>query len=263
LNVISRNLDRLLGRRPDDRDLEAEHTPHGVRERLAGDPRTSNLGDFVYGAIDGTVTTFAVVAGAAGADLGAAVVIILGVSNLFADGFSMAVSNYLGSRAEQDRQEQARREERRQIRLVPEGEREEIRQLFRAKGFEGEDLERAVEVITSDEDRWVEMMMNEELGFAPVEHSPARAGLATFVAFIVVGTIPLISYLVNLAFPDTISEPFLVSIVLTGLAFLLVGALKSAVVGQRVLRGSMETVVLGAIAAGLAFVVGRLLEGVV
>lgn len=132
--MISRNLDRLLGRRPDDRDLEAEHTPHGVRERLAGDPRTSNLGDFVYGAIDGTVTTFAVVAGAAGADLGAAVVIILGVSNLFADGFSMAVSNYLGSRAEQDRQEQARREERRQIRLVPEGEREEIRQCSGPRG---------------------------------------------------------------------------------------------------------------------------------
>ncbi len=260
--MISRGIDRLLGRPTGDRDLEDEHTPHGIRKRLATEPRTSHLGDFVYGAIDGTVTTFAVVAGAAGADLGAAVVIILGVSNLFADGFSMAVSNYLGSTAEQDRQEQARREEERHIRLMPEGEREEIRQLFRAKGFEGEDLERAVEVITSDKDRWVEMMMNEELGFAPVDRSPARAGLATFVAFLVVGTIPLASYLINLAFPDTIPDPFLVSIVLTGLAFLLVGALKSAVVGQRVFRGSAETVVLGAIAAGLAFVVGRLLEGV-
>ena len=260
--MISKGIDRLLGRPTGDRDLEDEHTPHGVRERLSAAPRTSNLGDFVYGAIDGTVTTFAVVAGAAGADLGAAVVIILGVSNLFADGFSMAVSNYLGSRAEQDRQEQARREEERHIRLMPEGEREEIRQLFRAKGFEGEDLERAVEVITSDEDRWVQMMMSEELGFAAVEHSPARAGFATFVAFLVVGAIPLMSYLINLAFPDTISDPFLVSIVLTGLAFLMVGALKAAVVGQGVFRGSVETVVLGGIAAGLAFVVGRLLEGV-
>lgn len=260
--MISRNLDRLFGRREGERDLEREHTPHGVERRLSSEPKTSHLGDFVYGAIDGTVTTFAVVAGAAGADLGAAVVIILGVSNLFADGFSMAVSNYLGSRAEQDRQQQARLEEERHIRLMPEGEREEIRQLFRAKGFEGEDLERAVEVITSDEDRWVEMMMSEELGFAPVERSPARAGLATFVAFLVVGTIPLISYLVNLAFPGTIADPFLVSAVLTGLAFLLVGALKAAVVGQGMFRGSLETVVLGGIAAGLAFVVGRLLEGV-
>lgn len=260
--MISRNIDRLLGRSESKQDLEGEHTPDGVAERLAEQPTGSHLGDFVYGAIDGTVTTFAVVAGAAGADLGAAVVIILGLSNLFADGFSMAVSNYLGSRAEQDRQSQARREEERHIRLMPEGEKEEIRQLFRAKGFEGDDLERAVEVITSDEERWVEMMMSEELGFAPVERSPARAGFATFIAFLVVGAIPLISYLVNLAFPGAIPDAFLVSIVLTAAAFILVGALKAAVVGQGVVRGSIETVVLGGIAAGLAFVVGRLLEGI-
>ena len=261
--MISRSIDRLLGRREGRGSLEDDHTPQGVRARLEEEPKASHLGDFVYGAIDGTVTTFAVVAGAAGADLGAAVVIILGVSNLIADGFSMAVSNYLGSRAELDRQEQARREEERHIRLMPEGEREEIRQLFRAKGFEGEDLERAVEVITSDEKRWVEMMMSEELGFPPVEPAPAKAGLATFVAFLIVGAIPLISYLVNLAFPETIAEPFTVSIVLTAAAFLLVGALKSAVVGQRIFRGSAETLVLGGIAAALAFFVGRLLEGIV
>ena len=101
--MISRSIDRLLGRRENRGNLEDEHTPHGVRARLEEQPKVSHLGDFVYGAIDGTVTTFAVVAGAAGADLGAAVVIILGVSNLIADGFSMAVSNYLGSRAELDR----------------------------------------------------------------------------------------------------------------------------------------------------------------
>ena len=158
---------------------------------------------------------------------------------------------------------QAQREEERHIRLMPEGEREEIRQLFRAKGFEGEDLERAVEVITSDEKRWVEMMMSEELGFSPVEPAPAKAGLATFVAFLIVGAIPLISYLVNLAFPGAIAEPFTVSIVLTAAAFLLVGALKSAVVGQRIFRGSAETLIFGGIAAALAFFVGRLLEGIV
>ncbi|MFM9045334.1 MAG: VIT1/CCC1 transporter family protein, partial [Solirubrobacterales bacterium] len=153
------------------------------------------------------------------------------------------------------------REEERHIRLMPEGEKEEIRQLFRAKGFEGDDLERAGEVITSDEERWVQMRMSEEVGFAPVERTPARAGGATFIAFLVVGAIPLISYLVNLAFPGAIPDAFLVSIVLTAVAFILVGALKAAVVGQGVIRGSIETVVLGGIAAGLAFVVGRLLEG--
>lgn len=234
----------------------------GVRRRLEGEPRGSYLGDFVYGAIDGTVTTFAVVAGAAGAGLGPAVVIILGVSNLVADGFSMAVSNYLGTRAEEDRRVQAEAEERRHIRVLPEGEREEVRQLFAAKGFEGDDLERAVEVITADEDRWVETMMREELGFSDGSTSAARAGVATFVAFVIVGTLPLIAFLINLAFPDAIGRPFLVSAVLTGAAFLLVGVLKALVVGQRWFRGGIETVALGGAAAAFAWVIGRLLEGV-
>ena len=261
--MISRSIDRLLERRRrGEPDLHADHTTEGVRRRLEDGSRGSYLGDFVYGAIDGTVTTFAVVAGAAGAGLGPAVVIILGVSNLIADGFSMAVSNYLGTRAEEDRRLQAEAEERRHIRVLPEGEREEIRQLFAAKGFEGDDLERVVEVITSDEDRWVETMMREELGFSEGNTSAARAGIATFIAFVVVGTLPLLPFLINLAVPDFFARPFLVSTVLTGLAFLLVGALKSVVVGQRVVRGSVETILLGGLAAALAFVVGRLLEGV-
>lgn len=259
--MISRFIDRFRRRR-EAPDLREEHTTGAVRRRLEEEPRSSYLGDFIYGAIDGTVTTFAVVAGAAGAGLGPAVVIILGVSNLIADGFSMAVSNYLGSRAEEDRRTQSEVEERRHIRLLPEGEREEVRQLFAAKGFAGDDLERAVEVITSDEDRWVETMMRDELGFSDGSASAARAGVATFVAFVIVGTLPLLPFLVNLAVPDFFTRPFLVSTVLTAFGFVLVGGLKSVVVGQRVVRGSIETVLLGGLAATLAFAVGRLLEGV-
>ena len=243
-------------------DFRDQHTAEGVRRRLEGEPPGSYLRDFVYGAIDGTVTTFAVVAGAAGAGLGPAIVIILGVSNLVADGFSMAVSNYLGTRAEEDRRDQAEAEERRHIRILPEGEREEVRQLFAAKGFEGEDLERVVEVITADEDRWVETMMREELGFSNGSISAARAGLATFIAFVLVGTLPLLAFLINLAFPEAIGRPFLVSAVLTGAAFLLVGVLKAVIVGQRWFRGGLETFALGGAAAAFAWVIGRLLEGV-
>jgi len=256
--LISRTLDRLRARGD---ELGHDHTPHGISQRLSGPPEHSYLRDFVYGAIDGAVTTFAIVAGVAGASLGPGVVVVLGLANLVADGFSMAVSNYLGTRAEQDRRTQARLTEERHIDLVPEGEREEVRQLFAAKGFQGEDLERAVEVITADRERWVETMLSEELGFPPVTGSPARAGAATFVAFILVGALPLLAFLVDLALPGVIADPFLVSAFLTGAGFLLVGILKAGVVGQSLWRGGLETLLLGGAAAAVAFGIGAALQG--
>ena len=128
--------------------LEAEHTPTAIAERLQASTAHSYLRDFVFGAIDGTVTTFAVVAGTAGAGLPRGVAIILGIANLAADGFSMAVGNYLSTKVERQLIDKARRHEERHIAEVPEGEREEVRQIFAAKGFSGGVLEEIVRVIT-------------------------------------------------------------------------------------------------------------------
>ena len=213
--------------------LERDHTPDGVSARLGQQPAASYLHDFIYGAVDGAVTTFAVVAGATGGNLDETVVIILGGANLIADGFSMAVSNFLGSRAERQLQERARRQEELHIRLVPEGEREEIRQIFAAKGFAGRDLERIVEVITSDPDLWAETMMREELGFASTSRSEFRAALATFVAFMAIGFLPLMVYVYDLAIPGDVSGPFVWSAVMTGIAFFVVGAPSATRPGPR------------------------------
>lgn len=246
----------------DPRQLEAEHTAEAVRRRLAAPPPTSYLRDFVYGAIDGAVTTFAVVAGVEGASLSATVVIILGIANLVADGFSMAVSNFLGSRADAQRRERARREEQRHIELVPDGEREEIRQLFAAKGFGGEELERIVAVITSDREVWVATMMREELGYGSDAADPLRAAAATLVAFVAIGFLPLAPFVLDLATPGQLAAPFAWSAVLTGLAFCVVGGLKARFVEQPFWRSGLETLAVGGVAALLAYVLGTALQGI-
>src|SRR5688500_11963283 len=113
--------------------LKWDHQPEAIRLRMAAKPQHGYLGDAVFGGMDGGVTTFAVVAGAMGAELGNATVVILGFANLIADGFSMAVSNYLGTKSEREQVEQARQAEHMHIVHVPEGEREEIRHLFERK----------------------------------------------------------------------------------------------------------------------------------
>ncbi len=237
------------------------HTPKAIRDRLSVQPRQSYLRDFIYGAIDGAVTTFAIVAGVAGAGLSPGIVLILGVANLIADGFSMAVSNYLGTRADDQLLEHARRTEHRHIEIFPEGEREEIRQIFAAKGFEGDELERIVKVITSDREQWVDTMLREELGLSIESRSPWKAGLMTLLAFILVGALPLLVYFYDYFAATTISQPFFYSAVLTGVAFFIVGALKSRFVNESWYRAGLETLGVGSIAAVLAYVIGVALRG--
>lgn len=255
----------MIARRSDrsGRSLSAEHTPEAVRRRIGEASAPSYVADGVYGAIDGAVTTFAVVAGVRGADLGAEIVLILGLANLVADGFSMAVGNYLGTKTEIGEIEQTRRVEKEHIRRIPEGEREEIRQIFSAKGFEGEDLERIVEVITADEERWVDTMLREEHGLSLQSRSPMRAGTVTFLFFFIAGFVPLLAYVADWLQLVSISDPFLVASVLTGIAFLVIGIRKSRVVGRAWYRDGAETLLIGAIAALLAYGLGDWLRSIV
>lgn len=236
-------------------ELEHEHTSEAIADRIAASNH-NYIRDFIYGGIDGAVTTFAVVAGVSGADLAPSIVLILGFANLIADGFSMAASNYLGTRAEQDDYRRIEKMEYRHIELEPEGEREEIRQIYSEKGFEGEELDKAVELITSDKDRWVKTMLAEEYGLPASIRSPWTAAFATFAAFVICGLVPLLPYVFGAA------SSFLVSCILTGITFFLIGSFKSRWSTTSWFRSGMETLLVGALAAGLAYGIGVWLKDI-
>lgn len=243
--------------------LKSSHTPAAIRARLDAGVRHSYLKDFIYGAIDGAVTTFAVVCGVAGAGLPPKIIIILGAANLVGDGFSMAAGNFLATRSEEQRRGLARRIEEDHIEEIPEGEREEIRQIFAAKGFKGGDLEKVVDVITADRKRWVDTMLTEELGVPLDTPSAWKAAFATFAAFIIIGSLPLLAFINQLIFPKAGFDPFVISSGITGTAFFIVGALKARFVGQKWYAAGLEAFAVGSCAAVLAYAVGVFLGAIV
>lgn len=243
--------------------LIARHAPARIARRLARGPSPNYLRDFIYGAIDGVITTFAIVAGVAGAGLSATVVIVLGLANLLADGFSMAVSNYLGVRAENQLRDKTRRQEMREIALYPEGEREEVRQIFLAKGFEGAALESIVDTITGDERLWVDTMLQDEHGLTLESANALAAAAVTLVAFVSLGALPLLPFLANAVSLEAVAQPYLGSCVLTAVSFILVGAAKGAQVGGSRWAAALETLLMGGAAALLAYGIGYALNGLV
>jgi VIT1/CCC1 family predicted Fe2+/Mn2+ transporter len=237
--------------------MEHEHTPDAIRKRLARGPRRSYLRDAIYGGIDGAVTTFAAVAGVVGAQLSPGVVLVIGFANLVADGFSMAASNYLGTRAELDDFRRLEAIEKRHIEITPEGEEEEVRQIFEKKGFEGEDLRRIVELTVADRTRWVATMLAEEYGLPAEVRPPTRAAAATFGAFVTCGLVPLLPFL------GATAHAFELSAALTAAVFFAIGAAKSIWSTKTWWRSGLATLAIGAVAAGLAYVVGILLRNLV
>jgi VIT1/CCC1 family predicted Fe2+/Mn2+ transporter len=230
--------------------LKLEHHPAQIRQRLLHGPKQQNVSDAVLGGIDGCITTFAVVSGSVGAGFPSSVAVILGFANLFADAFSMAVSNYESRSAEQESYASLKRIEESHIEDIPEGEREEIRQIYQAKGFEGDLLEKVVDTITADKKVWLDVMLMEEHGLGRSPQNPMVSASVTFFSFVAVGAIHLAPYLVSSL---DMKQQFTISALLAGVMFFLIGMLKSIALAQPVFRAGVRTLLTGGAAASVAY----------
>jgi len=248
------------------KDLEAmkkAHTHEAIENEHQAQTHGEYVGDMVFGALDGIVTTFAVVAGAAGAGLNPSVILVLGFANLFADGLSMAVGNYLSRKSDQSYYNAEKGREEWEIDNYPEGEKEEIRVIFARKGFKGKELDQIVSIITSKRDVWIDTMMTDELGLMPEQKSPVKAGLYTFSAFVLAGFVPLFIFVVSIFNPIGPDVAYPAAIILTFITIFVVGSLRSLVIKKKWLEAGVEMLMIGGLTAVVSYGIGSFLGGLV
>lgn len=249
------------------RDREAAEKAHSP-ERIARNAREEHsgsssqyVGEFVYGGLDGIITTFAVVSGVAGAALNPSIIIILGTANLLADGFSMATGSFLSTKSEGEYYERERNRELWEVENFPQGEKDELYEIYRQKGHPEEEARQLTEIISRNKEHWIDAMMVDELGLLKEKRNPLLNAVATFGAFLIAGTVPLLVYLIGLAIPIAPDSAFIICIVLTGVALFGLGAAKVLITAQNPFRSGLEMFLVGSLAAGVAYGVGVLLQG--
>mgnify|MGYP001587704825 CR=1 FL=1 len=219
---------------------------------------TTYLKEIVYGGSDGIVTTFAVVAGFAGAQQMTAtyplvIVLLFGLANLVADGASMGLSNFLSLRSEQDLYDLERKKEIYEIKNHPKLEREESIEILINKGFSKSDAESVVSLYEKNPEYYADFMMNHELEFPdPIGENPLNTGLATFFAFVTFGFVPLIPYV----FMSKMNGLFTLSCIFAFSALTLLGFLRWKVTKHTFIRSVGEVILVGGVSAVFAFIVG-------
>lgn len=241
-------------------NLLADHHPDAIKHRLQQPHKPSLLPDAILGGIDGCITTFAIVAGSVGAGVSPKTAVVLGFANLLADGFSMGVSTYEASQAERQHIEALRNRELEHINKIPEGEKEELRQIYLAKGLKPETVEDIVETVSGQKNLWIDTMLAEEYGVHLESGNALMSSATTFVAFVLVGAIPLLPIL--MVSTDPLLSLFS-SAALAACIFFSIGYLKGRLYAQRPLRSGLKTLLTGGTAAFLAYATGHWLATLV
>lgn len=262
-DMLTRNLDKAKEAFKN-KDIEATKIAHDNKHGTKHEPHSSHgqyIGSLIYGGLDGIITTFAVVAGVAGASLSMGVVLILGFANLLADGLSMAIGDYLSTKAEIEYQQIERERETWEVEHYPEGEKKEMMELYMAKGMNEEDAKSMVDILARNKEAWIDVMMAEELGIVESDESPINNAIVTFFSFLIFGFIPLIAFVSSTFIPGLINSAFLIACVLTGITLFALGALKVKVTEKNWIKSGLEMLVVGGLTAIVAFLIGKVLSG--
>ena len=260
--MLTRNIDkaREAYRKKDVESLRSSHD-------AGHEPHSSDSGKYiksiVYGGLDGIITTFAVVAGVAGAALPVSVVLILGFANLIADGLAMAFGDFLSTKAEDEFYQAERNREEWEFDNHLDGEKRELVELYLGKGLAEEDAKQIVDILAKDRNTMVDVMMVEELGLFKSDQSPLGNALATFLSFVLFGFVPLLSYVTGYFGNFRNDFGFSWACVLTALTLFALGSLKARFTGRPWAGSGLEMLLVGGIAALAAFGIGHLLQGLV
>ena len=223
-----------------------EHTHEGVSVR-----------DVVLGVSDGLTVPFALAAGLSGAVTTNFIVFLAGVAEMLAGGIAMGLGGYLSEKSHADIYRKEREREFREVDRVPEQEKREVREIWKARGYEGEELEQLVETVIKDRHRWVDFMMREELGLAePAAGAAYKTSLTIGLSYIAGALVPLFPFVLSL----TVTGALLLSTGTTLTALFLVGIFKARYTGGVWWRSGLETTLIGAAAAAAAYVLVRALS---
>lgn len=213
----------------------------------------------VYGGLDGIITTFAVVAGSFGGELSFRVVLILGFSNLLADGFSMAVGDFLSTKSQNEYEKNARHKKQLDITQHQEYEAKQMKNSFIEQGVNEKDADLLVGTLAKYEKPFVNQIMKVEYGSNTTEVSPLKNAVATFLSFSIFGIVPLMIYVLAMYIPGLLQNAFLIASLLTGITLFILGAAKSKVTQSNWLKSGCEMLVVGGLAAFVAYIVGVVL----
>ena len=216
------------------------------------------LRDVVIGLSDGLTVPFALAAGVSVAVASSKIVVTAGLAEIVAGSISMGLGGYLAARTDVEQYASERRREQREVQLVPHIERDEVRDVFREYGLQGDELERVVDHIAADPDRWVDFMMKFELGMErPLVNQAPVSALTIALSYALGGLVPLVPYVIM----PNIREALIGSIAVTLVALFLFGGYKARMTRTPRLRGAVQTMLIGAAAAAAAFGIARLVTG--